>query len=183
MYRGSDSVKIWFYPRNDEGVPEAIRQPGQCGQPILPDSTWGDPDANFPFSSQDCDYDQHFNAHQMVFDLTFCVSCPLSSFDSARLADIYVKGDWAGNVWSNSGCGAGTCNDCKTINFFPQALMSRLTHPSPPPQLSTTTQVHLLRLIGKSIACAFTRPANRIDRVQFYHVRLVRVSVLLPNHL
>lgn len=74
MYRGSDSVKVWFYPRDDEGVPEVIRQPGQCGEPILPDSTWGDPDANFPFSSQDCDYDQHFNAHQMVFDLTLCVS-------------------------------------------------------------------------------------------------------------
>ncbi|KAF8264596.1 concanavalin A-like lectin/glucanase domain-containing protein [Lactarius quietus] len=93
MYRATDSVKIWFFPR-DGYVPE-------FGQPIYPDFTWGSPAANFPFYPQYCDYDTHFNAHEMVFDLTFC-------------------GDWAGNVWSTSGCGSGTCPDF--VNNNPSAF-------------------------------------------------------------
>jgi len=33
-----------------------------------------EPAANFPMRKGYCDYDQHFDAHKMVFDLTFCVS-------------------------------------------------------------------------------------------------------------
>jgi hypothetical protein len=74
MYRASDSVKIWFFSREDEDIPDVIRNGPQCDEPVYPDATWGAPDANFPFYPQYCDYDTHFNAHEMVFDLTFCVS-------------------------------------------------------------------------------------------------------------
>lgn len=73
MYRGSDSVKIWFYPRNGY-VPNVILNGARWGEQMYPDLTWGLPAANFPFYPEYCDYDQHFNAHEMVFDLTFCVS-------------------------------------------------------------------------------------------------------------
>jgi hypothetical protein len=42
---------------------------------------------------------------------------------------IFTKGDWAGNVWSTSGCGTGTCPDCKTINLIIETPMSRLADP------------------------------------------------------
>ena len=167
MYRGTDSVKIWFFPREKiEDVPEVVCQGAPRGEPMFPDASWGEPDANFPFYPQYCDYDQHFNAHMMVFDLTFCVSCPVSSASSIQLADMYsffFKGDWAGNVWSTSGCGTGTCSDCKTIKIFRCRCSNSLVLLLP--QLSTTTQVHLLRLTGKSIACGFTRPTGSIERV------------------
>ena len=43
------------------------------------DPSWGIPAANFPFLPNYCNYDEHFDAHQIIFDLTFCVS--LSAFD------------------------------------------------------------------------------------------------------
>ena len=73
MYKRSDSVKIWFYPRTGY-VPEQIRHGVQRGELAYPDTTWGSPVANYPFYPDRCDYEQHINAHRMVFDLTFCVS-------------------------------------------------------------------------------------------------------------
>ncbi|KAH8982710.1 glycoside hydrolase family 16 protein, partial [Lactarius akahatsu] len=92
MYKGRDSVKVWFFPRGHD-VPEVIRDGAQRRKLVYPDFDWDVPAANFPFDSDQCDYEQHFDAHQIVFDLTFC-------------------GDWAGSAWSNSGCGtAGECVD------------------------------------------------------------------------
>lgn len=79
MYRESDSVKIWFFPR-DGPVPDVICKGAQWGQAVYPDFTWGAPAANFPFYPEYCDYDQHFNAHEMVFDLTFCVGVLVGTF-------------------------------------------------------------------------------------------------------
>ena len=38
------------------------------------DPSWGYPDAHFPMDPDYCDCQQHFDEHQMVIDLTFCVS-------------------------------------------------------------------------------------------------------------
>ena len=74
-----EGVRVWFWRRNDPTVPPAI---AQCGldnfvfgaSPVLsPDPSWGVPAAAFPVGDF-CDYDSHFDAHIMVFDLTFCVS-------------------------------------------------------------------------------------------------------------
>ena len=73
MYKGRDSVKVWFFPRND-AVPGVIANGAPRGTYMYPDLTWGAPAANFPFYPDRCDYAKHFNAHRMVFDLTFCVS-------------------------------------------------------------------------------------------------------------
>ncbi|KAF8264597.1 concanavalin A-like lectin/glucanase domain-containing protein, partial [Lactarius quietus] len=75
MYRGSDAVMVWFFPRAGN-VPDVILNGAEEGEP-------------------------HFDAHNMVFDLTFC-------------------GDWAGNVFSTAGCGTGTCSDF--VNNNPSAF-------------------------------------------------------------
>ena len=41
-----------------------------------PTDAWGAPEASFPLGQQ-CGYGSHFNAHSLVFDLTFCVSVVL----------------------------------------------------------------------------------------------------------
>ncbi|KAH9019591.1 concanavalin A-like lectin/glucanase domain-containing protein [Lactarius deliciosus] len=99
-YRGRDSVKVWFYPRHGY-VPEVFRDGAPWGVPVYPDIFWGVPAANFPFFPDLCDYEQHFAAHRIIFDLTFC-------------------GDWAGSLWPTSGCGEGTCNDF--VNNNPSAF-------------------------------------------------------------
>jgi hypothetical protein len=68
-------VSVWFWGRNDPTVPSEIENSSQSLAP----TQWRTPDANFPTSSDNCDYDQHFNAHQIVFDLTFCVSRKLQN--------------------------------------------------------------------------------------------------------
>ena len=71
----NDGVYVWYFPRDDPTVPDEIR----TGNPhIKPDEVnYGKPDARFP-SSQSCDFKSHFGEHEIVFDLTFCVSSQLN---------------------------------------------------------------------------------------------------------
>ncbi|KAI0256410.1 concanavalin A-like lectin/glucanase domain-containing protein [Lactifluus subvellereus] len=85
-------IQVWFWPYCSSSVPSEIRDGVPQGQSIAPDSTWGPPAANFTMVPGLCDYAQHFDAQEIVFDLTFC-------------------GDWAGGVWPTSGCGPQTCED------------------------------------------------------------------------
>ncbi|KAH8994699.1 concanavalin A-like lectin/glucanase domain-containing protein [Lactarius hatsudake] len=123
MYKGRDSVKVWFYPR-DGYVPRVIRDGAGRGQPVRPDFTWGLPAANFPFFPNYCNYAEHFDAHQIVFDLTFCVGVLSTYLLFLTMADAlnFTKGDWAGSdgVWPTSGCGTGTCPDF--VNNNPSAF-------------------------------------------------------------
>ena len=67
-------IQIWFWPRNSPNTPLEILYGGLSqGEPLFPNPTWGPPAADFPLDPSNCAYDQFFNAHQMVFDLTFCV--------------------------------------------------------------------------------------------------------------
>ncbi|THH00761.1 hypothetical protein EW026_g1828 [Hermanssonia centrifuga] len=102
----NEGIRVWFWQRDDPAVPDEVRQsgsaygvpgapqlfPGFGGPPTIhPDATWGTPDADFPVGDG-CIYEDHFDAHMMVFDLTFC-------------------GDWAGADYPNSpGC-SGDCVD------------------------------------------------------------------------
>lgn len=65
-----DGVKVWFWGRNDDSVPSQVKYGGET---INPEASWGVPDATFP-STSSCDFANHFGAHEIVFDLTFCVS-------------------------------------------------------------------------------------------------------------
>lgn len=66
----TDGVAVWFWGRDDNSVPLAVRYGSSV---VKPDRTWGTPDAVFP-SSKSCSFSDHFDAHQIIFDLTFCVS-------------------------------------------------------------------------------------------------------------
>ncbi|KLO16349.1 hypothetical protein SCHPADRAFT_869865 [Schizopora paradoxa] len=84
----SDGVYAYFWSRNDGSVPPEVAS----GSDRVNPDTWGRPDVRHP-STETCDFAQHFDAHQIVFDLTFC-------------------GDWAGNAYAQSGCGTdiNACN-------------------------------------------------------------------------
>lgn len=117
--RSRDSgIRLWFWPRNSPNIPPKISQGGVSnGEQITPDATWGEPAANFPLNPGKCNYDQYFNAHKMIFDLTFCVrdffSGPLSLLEHDSCVLPLLQGNWAGSQWASSGCGIGTCEDCE----------------------------------------------------------------------
>lgn len=84
-----EGVKIWFFGRS------SIPQDVISGSPDP--SSWPTPKAFW--SSATCDTPSHFVDHSLVFDTTLC-------------------GDWAGQVYANSGC-PGTCAEtvAKASNF------------------------------------------------------------------
>ncbi|KZT66400.1 glycoside hydrolase family 16 protein [Daedalea quercina L-15889] len=98
-------IRAWFWSRQDAAaaaVPAAVRFPlvaAAAGLTPDGDAAWGEPYAVFPTGAA-CGYAEHFDAHQFVFDLTFC-------------------GDWAGNAYPSSGC-PGTCTDL--VNNHPEAF-------------------------------------------------------------
>jgi len=121
-----DGIRVWFWARNDLTVPPEVRYAPPPGVPsiVTPNPTWGSPVAAFPMGPY-CDYATHFNAHQFVFDLTFC-------------------GDWAGTDYTTTGC-SGSCTDFvdNTPSAFSEAywevnsvrmynLISEPTTPYPP---------------------------------------------------
>ncbi|KAF8621472.1 hypothetical protein AX15_007765 [Amanita polypyramis BW_CC] len=91
----SNGVNIWFKTRWE--VPWEIKD-GEDN--ITIDLFFGPPDAHFDFGDT-CNYDAHFDAHKMVFDLTLC-------------------GDWAGSVFPSALCGNV---DCVTfVDNYPEAF-------------------------------------------------------------
>ena len=88
-----DGVRIWFWSRNDGAVPPEVANPSSdllsSKVTIFPTDQWGMPEAFFPLADgSTCDYDSHFNAHQLVFDLTFCVSTVLTFAWYAMLTQV-----------------------------------------------------------------------------------------------
>ncbi|KAI0744166.1 hypothetical protein C8Q80DRAFT_1272741 [Daedaleopsis nitida] len=87
---GGDAPKInvWFWSRYDPAVPDEVRDPS-AHDTIAPKEQWGRPEAHF-YLGDNCAYEDHFDAHQFAFGLTFCGdragnvypgACPESCFD------------------------------------------------------------------------------------------------------
>ena len=135
MSRSRDcGIQVWFWSRNSPDVPPEIARGGLFqGEPLFPNPTWGEPAAAFPMDPDYCNYDQYFNAHMIIFDLTFCVgglfcwSCTF--FSSATEVLPSPQGDWAGNVWAGSSCGIldNTCDDCRYPVAHTGGLLNSLT--------------------------------------------------------
>lgn len=185
MSKTRDSgIKIWFWRRGDHTVPPEISHgPTWRGDVLidLPNPSWGDPAAYFPLDPTLCNYNQYFNAHVMVFDLTFCVRDFLqwpSVFSRTRLrcAPSLPQGDWAGSTWGSSGCGTGTCENCECpLNYDGQFQNSS----APVCQWSTISPPLLARPIGKSIAYVYIPPYFRLPVV----ATSLRYKYLLPDAL
>ena len=103
-------VKVWFWSRRSLFVPFDVRE----NREVVDPDHWGQPTAYFP-TGDNCGYEEHFNAHMFIFDLTFCVR----SFPHSARRGSYLlcgsQGDWAGSptVWPQSGCSPMSCNDCE----------------------------------------------------------------------
>jgi len=83
--RSDSEINIWFWSRHDLFVPFEIKEGSSTVDPL----TWGFPVANFPNTY--CNLADHFSEENIIINLTLC-------------------GDWAGNVYQNSGC-PSTCVD------------------------------------------------------------------------
>jgi hypothetical protein len=127
-------IRVYFWPRdNSIDVPPEIRECGSEGGSLYPDPSWGIPAADFPMSPDLCNYDEHFDAHQIIFSLTFCVSPERllylpSAFARAQLKSSFPQGDWAGNTWPSSGCGNSTCENCKRPLAYDGQLLRSSSH-------------------------------------------------------
>jgi hypothetical protein len=66
-------IRVWFAPRTECNALER-RLEGQGESLSLDFLDLFPPAANFPMKEGYCNYDKHFDAHKMVFDLNFCVS-------------------------------------------------------------------------------------------------------------
>ncbi|EJF65494.1 concanavalin A-like lectin/glucanase domain-containing protein [Dichomitus squalens] len=101
-----EGVSVWFWNRWDPAVPWEVKLPPTTDlfgpARVFPTALWGVPDAKFEFGSN-CDYEEHFDAHNLIFDLTFC-------------------GDWAGNTYATSGCPGTSCVDY--VNNNPAAFQN-----------------------------------------------------------
>ncbi|RDB27908.1 putative glycosidase C21B10.07 [Hypsizygus marmoreus] len=94
MERTTSYIKVWFWSRAATNVPSDVKN----GATSVNTSNWGTPIAYFPNTS--CPIGSKFGAHNIIINLTFC-------------------GDWAGNVYSSSGC-PSTCADF--VNNNPSAF-------------------------------------------------------------
>jgi hypothetical protein len=81
----SDAISIWFFRRGS--IPDDLSsdEPNPGG--------WGKPMAKFQGG---CDIDQHFQNHNLIFDMTFC-------------------GDWAGNVWGQDSVCSSKASSCQAF--------------------------------------------------------------------
>lgn len=99
-----EGVRVWFWNRWDSDVPWEIRHPPTSDllglAKLVPTPLWGQPAAVFEFGTECSDAD-HFDAHNLIFDLTFC-------------------GDWAGDSYPTSGCPGTSCIDF--VNGNPAAF-------------------------------------------------------------
>lgn len=59
-------IKVWFWPRGTLTVPPDVRS----GEEIVNPDLWRTPTAYFP-TGDNCNYEEHFDAHRIIFDLTF----------------------------------------------------------------------------------------------------------------
>ncbi|KAF8558266.1 endo-beta-glucanase [Imleria badia] len=82
--RTSSNIKVYFWPRGDHSVPPQV----ELSYAVVEPATWGTPAA--AWSNDMCDFPSHFGPHNIIINLTFC-------------------GDWAGAVYSNSGCPDTSC--------------------------------------------------------------------------
>ncbi|KAF8556871.1 2 beta-glucanase [Imleria badia] len=91
--RTNNYISIWFWKRGASAPSDAT-----SGASTIDTSNWGTPVAHFP--NTQCDLATHFDANNIIINLTFC-------------------GDLAGNAYGSSGC-PSSCDDY--VNNNPSAF-------------------------------------------------------------
>ncbi|KAI9433326.1 endo-beta-glucanase [Lactarius indigo] len=85
LERTNSFIKVWFWGRGSGSTPAEVAN----GAGSINTDNWGTPDAYFP--NAQCDIGAHFGPASIIINIDLC-------------------GDWAGNVYSSSGC-PGSCVD------------------------------------------------------------------------
>ncbi|KAJ7832861.1 hypothetical protein B0H14DRAFT_2222530, partial [Mycena olivaceomarginata] len=95
--RTNSFISVWFWARDDPAVPADVK----AGGGSVDTGNWGTPSATFPSTTRDIE--EHFAAHNIITNLTFC-------------------GDWAGqaSIYASSEC-PSMCNDF--VNTNPAAFV------------------------------------------------------------
>lgn len=88
MEWNSGGISIWWWPRN-------VARPGDALSTNPNPANWGAPASKWVGTG--CNWDGHFNNHNLIFDTTFC-------------------GDWAGAVFGNCAGNGQSCNDFVRTN-------------------------------------------------------------------
>lgn len=89
MQWNSQGISVWWWGGSNKAPADVFgANPNPAG--------WGPPSMNVP-NGNNCNIDQHFKSHNIIFDWTFC-------------------GDWAGNadVWAQSGCSSSKFPTCQS---------------------------------------------------------------------
>lgn len=66
MERTSTQIRVWFWTRGDGAIPAGVTN----GASSLDTSKWPTPGALFP--NTQCNLANHFGAHNIIINLTFC---------------------------------------------------------------------------------------------------------------
>ncbi|KAH8984634.1 endo-beta-glucanase [Lactarius akahatsu] len=90
LERTNSFIKVWFWGRGSGSTPAEVAN----GAGSINTDTWGTPAAYFP--NAQCDIGAHFGPASIIINIDLC-------------------GDWAGNVYSSSGC-PGSCVDLVNNN-------------------------------------------------------------------
>jgi hypothetical protein len=169
-------ISVWFFRR--------WNMPFVGADPNLDLVLLTAPDAYFPTqdSDEDCDcsYPNHFNAHEIIFDLTFCVSTLFMSHDIIVTSSLNLQGDWAGAVWSSSSCAskASSCASCRSTSLFSSLALLI----APPSQLWTITQASFPMPIGKSTPSKYIHLVlTMIDTHTRSRMHLLRATIRAIN--
>lgn len=89
----SSAIQVWFFPRSS--IPADI----SSGSPDP--STWGAPQTHYQGGSE-CEINDHFAEHRLIFNTDFC-------------------GDWAGSSWSSdSECSAKAATCAEYVKGSPR---------------------------------------------------------------
>ena len=65
----SRGMAVYFWRRYNSNVPPEIQYRSNS---LTPNDSWGEPQALFP--TDDCDFNSHFQSHNIIMNLSFCVS-------------------------------------------------------------------------------------------------------------
>ncbi|MCJ1229611.1 hypothetical protein MMC12_006280 [Toensbergia leucococca] len=93
----SQAINVWFWARGESGMADITSDTQDT-------TTWGTPNMA-AFANTNCDIDAHFQAHNIIFDTTFC-------------------GDWAGDTWPDPNIGK-----CAASTGYPVCEDFVMQHP------------------------------------------------------
>ena len=136
----------------------------------------GTPTAYFP--NTDCDIASHFDANNIIINLTFC-ACGRASSSNISDRCLLAGGDWAGqdSIFQGAGC-PGTCVGACSHPFSPVSVLTPRTQTT-----STTTPARSPTRSGTLRRCACTSKHKKSARDIRASVKSTRFRLFIRTPL